>query len=124
LSAGANLATAGANLTSVRAASFGIVFAVVYAVAYFFAVEQNWALVTYHPQIAEFGFGVEKPREGPAMYWFGWLVTAGIIAGIAGVLAALLPDRATRFLRPTLTWVVPLCAMLAFGWLLRAYFLR
>ena len=116
--------SAGANLTTARAAAFGIVFAVVYALAYLAAVDWNWALVTYHPQLVEFGIGVEKAREGPAMYWFGWLATAGIIAGIAGVLAALLPERATRFLRPALTWVVPLCAMLFFAWLLRGYFLR
>jgi hypothetical protein len=109
---------------SARTGAFGIVFAVVYALSYLAAVENNWALVTYHPQLAEFGFGVEKPREGPAMYWFGWLATAGIIAGIAGAAAALLPERMTRLLRPALTWVVPLCAILAFGWLLRAYFLR
>ena len=116
--------SAGANLTTARVAAFGIVFAVVYALAYLLAVEKNWALVTYHPQLVEFGLGVEKSREGPAMYWFGWLATAGIIASIAGVLAALLPERATRFLRPALTWLVPLCAMLAFGWLLRGFFLR
>jgi len=109
---------------SARAKAFGIVFAVVYALAYFFSVDRNWALITYHPQLGEFGFGVEKAREGPAMYWFGWLATAGIIAGIAGLVAALLPERATRFLRPALTWLVPLCAMLAFGWLLRGFFLR
>ena len=113
-----------ANPTTARAVAFGIVFAVVFAVAYLLAVDRNWALVTYHPQLAEFGLGVEKAREGPAMYWFGWLATAGIIAGIAGVLAGLLPERATRFLRPALTWLVPLCAMLFFAWLLRDYFLR
>ena len=109
---------------SSRAAVFGIVFAVVYALAYLVAVEKNWALVTYHPQLAEFGFGVQKAKDGPAMYWYGWLATAGIIAGAAGSLAALLPERATRFLGPALTWVVPLCAMLAFGWMLRGFFLR
>jgi hypothetical protein len=109
---------------SARVAAFAVVFAVVYALAYLAAVENNWALVTYHPQLGEFGLGVEKAREGPAMYWFGWLITAGIIAALAGIVAALLPERATRFLRPALTWVVPLCAMLAFAWLLRTYFLR
>jgi hypothetical protein len=109
---------------SARAVTFGIVFAVVYAIAYLAAVEQNWALVTYHPQLAEFGFGVQKPKDGPAMYWFGWLASAGIIAGAAGLLAVLLPERATRFLRPALSWLVPLCAMLGFAWLLRGFFFR
>lgn len=62
---------------------FAIVFAVVYAVAYVIAVEQNFALFTYHPALEEFGFLVEPPREGPAMYWYGWMATAGIIALVA-----------------------------------------
>ena len=74
---------------------FTIVFAVVYAVAYVIAVEQNYALFTYHPAIEEFGFLVERPREGPAMYWYGWMATAGIIALVAGVIACLVPEQMT-----------------------------
>jgi len=48
--------------------AFAIVFAVVYAVVYVVAVEKNYALLTYHPAIGEFGAGGQAPREGPAMY--------------------------------------------------------
>ena len=27
--------------------------------------------------VGEWGLGVEKPRDGPAMYWYGWLATSG-----------------------------------------------
>ena len=72
---------------------FAIVFAVVYAVAYVIAVEQNFALFTYHPALEEFGFLVEPPKEGPAMYWYGWMATAGIIALVAGIIACLVPEQ-------------------------------
>jgi len=105
-------------------AAFSIVFAVVYAIAYVIAVEQNYALFTYHPAISEFGAGVQQPKEGPAMYWYGWLATAGIAAFLAGVLAALLPESVTRRLWPGWTWVVALAVMVAFCYILRIYFLR
>ena len=103
---------------------FAIVFAVVYAVTYALAVWKNYALFTYHPALNEFGFGVQKPKDGPAMYWYGWMANAAIAGSLAGLLACLMPDTAARRLWPGLAWLVPLCAMLFFAWLLRGYFLR
>ena len=101
---------------------FTIVFAVVYSLAYVLAVYKNYALFTYHPALNEFGIGVEKSKDGPAMYWYGWMATAGIAASAAGALACLVP--AARRIWPGLAWLVPLCAMLFFVGLLRGYFLR
>jgi uncharacterized membrane protein YgdD (TMEM256/DUF423 family) len=103
---------------------FATVFAVAYAVVYVIAVEKNLALLTYHPAINEFGLGVQKAKDGPAMYWYGWMATAGIAAFVAGLVACALPERLTQRLWSGWSWVVPLGAMVFFGYLLRAYFLR
>jgi hypothetical protein len=105
-------------------APFAIVFAVVYAIAYVVAVENNYALFTYHPALGEFAAGVQKAKDGPAMYWYGWLATAGIAASLASLGAALLPAPLTRRMRPASSWVAALAAMLVFCWLLRNFFLR
>jgi len=105
-------------------APFAIVFAVAYAIAYLVCVESNYALFTYHPATVEFGFGVQKAKDGPAMYWFGWMATSGIVAGVTGGLATLLPHAVTRRLWPASTWIVALAAMVAFCWLLKGFFLR
>jgi len=104
--------------------TFATVFAVVYAVTYAVAVWKNYALFTYHPALNEFGLGVQKAKEGPAMYWYGWMATSAIVGGGAGLAACLLPEQIARRLWPGLAWLVPLCAMLFFAWLLRDYFLR
>ncbi len=105
-------------------AVFAIVFAVVYPIAYLIAVQKNYALFTYHPAMNQFGVGVQKPQTGPAMYWYGWMATAGIVASATGLVAAWLPERWTRRLRSGWSWLVPLCTMLVFAYLLRNYFLR
>ncbi len=104
--------------------AFAIVFAVVFAVVYVFAVEANYALFTYHPAIGEFGAGVQPPKDGPAMYWYGWLATSGIAASLAGLLACLLPESLARRLWSGWTWAVPVVVMVVFCYLLRNYFLR
>jgi hypothetical protein len=103
---------------------FSIVFAVVFAVAYVFVVELNYAMFTYHPIAGEWGAGVEKAQEGPAMYWFGWLATSGLIAAVAGAAATLLPDSVTGRLWPGLTWLAAIGVMIAFCYLLGELFLR
>jgi hypothetical protein len=101
-----------------------VAFGVVFAIAYVIAVDGNYALFTYHPAIGEFGAGVQKGREGPAMYWYGWMATSGIVASAAAALAAVLPESATRRLWPGLTWLVALVAMAVLAWDLRQFFLK
>ena len=103
---------------------FVLVFAVVYAVAYVIAVEKNYALFTYHPALEQFGFLVERPREGPAMYWYGWMATSAIAALLAGLIACFIPDRLTKRLWSGWSWAIPLGVMSVFGYLLRGYFIR
>jgi hypothetical protein len=104
--------------------AFSVAFAVVFSAVYVIAVEANYALVTYHPAIGEWGAGVEKPREGPAMYWYGWLATSTIVATIAGAAAALLPEELARRLWSGWSWVTAVGVMIAFCYLLRGFFLR
>ncbi len=111
-------------MTSSRFPVFTIVFAVVYAVAYVIAMEKNYALFTYHPALEEFGFLVERPKEGPAMYWYGWMATAGIVALVAGLIACFVPERVTKRLWSGWSWAVPLAVMFVLGYLLRGYFIR
>src|SRR5258706_6035934 len=97
---------------------FAIVFAVAYAVAYAVSVHNNYALFTYHPALNEFGVGVQKPKDGPAMYWYGWLATAGIVASVAGLLACYLPQRLTSRLPASFFLGVPPAPIVFFADLL------
>ena len=103
---------------------FAVVFAVVYAVVYVLAVENNYALFTYHPADNAFGPLVEPPGAGPAMYWYGWIATAGISALVLGLIACCIPGDATKRLWSGLSWAIPVGMMLVVTYLLRGYFLR
>ena len=107
--------------------SFGFlatVFAVVYAVAYVIAVWKNYALFTYHPVPGTLAMGVEKPHDGPAMYWYGWMATAAIAALGACLTASLVPERLARRVWSGWSWACPVGVLFFFAYLLRGYFLR
>jgi hypothetical protein len=104
---------------------FSIVFAIAYAVLYLLSVQYNWALFTYHPAADEFGWLVQKPRDGaPAMYWYGWLATSAIGAFAIAAIAAWLPSSSANRLWANLAWAIPLAAMFAFVYILRGYFTK
>ena len=104
---------------------FAIVFAVAYPIIYIIATEVNLAAFTYHSAIGEFGLGPNKPRNGPAMYWFGWMTTSAVVAAVIATIVAYLPDNLTRKLPAASAWVVPLVAMVtAAGLMIKMYFTR
>lgn len=103
---------------------FVIVFAVAYPILYVVAVMKNYALFTYHPALEEFGLWVERPKDGPAMYWYGWLATSALGAAAAGFAASFIPERLANRLWSGWSWTVPLGVILVFGYLLRGYFVR
>ena len=107
-----------------RATALAMVFAIVYAVVYVVSVWYNFALFTYHPAIGEIGWGVEKSRDGPAMYWYGWMSTALLAALAATAISAILPARLMQRLWSGWTWVVTSALLLVILYMLRNYFLR
>jgi hypothetical protein len=104
--------------------TFAVVFSVIYAVAYVIAVENNYALFTYHPALGEFGWWVESPKDGPAMYWYGWMATAGIVAFGAAAIARFFSERTAQRLWSGLSWAVPVAVMVIFSYLLSGFFTR
>lgn len=100
------------------------VFTVVYAVVYVIAVWKNYALFTYHPLAGSVALGVEKPQDGPAMYWYGWMATAAIGAVIACAIASVVPERMAKRFSAGWSWAVPIGVLIFFAYLLRGYFLR
>ncbi len=105
-------------------AFLAMVFGVAYALAYVVAVWKNLALFTYHPIAGTLRFGVEKPQDGPAMYWFGWMATAAIAALGACAIATLIPSRYASRAASAWAWAVPVGVLIFFAYLLRGYFLR
>jgi hypothetical protein len=107
-----------------RAPVFVIVFAAVYTVVYLIAVQKNYALFTYHPALEQFGLLVEKPKEGPAMYWYGWLTTSALGALAIAAFISWLPVVSAKRLWHGCAWTVPLLVMVVFVFMLRRYFVR
>jgi hypothetical protein len=103
---------------------FGV-FAAAFALVYIFAMEWNLAAITYHPRPMEFDIGATPSRDGPAMYWYGWMITAacgGLIAGLVAMLVLARQVSASVWL--TLGWLAPAIAMAASIYFTLPFFTR
>ena len=106
---------------------FAIAFGIIYIVEVCLTPFQiNLALITYHPQINVWAPLAEAPRQGqgPAMYWYGWLLTAGLGASVMAALSLALPARPFDRIWSTLVWLAPLVLIAVITYVLRGYFLR
>jgi len=128
-------------MASSKLAVFTIVFGVAYAAIYVISTELNLPLLTYHPVIGEVDFLWTPERRGPAMYWYGWMLTSLIGAVVLeflksrslSVVAALVVAAAISFFAPT-KWnqrlwpgwvcVVPIGALGVLAYYLTPYFTR
>jgi len=78
---------------SSKVAVFTIVFGVAFAAIYVICTEMNLPLVTYHPAIGEVDVLWVPERRGPAMYWYGWMLTSLIGALALAWLASAVPEQ-------------------------------
>jgi hypothetical protein len=102
------------------AAIFGIAFAIIYAPT----MDFNWTSATYHPIQGIWQLGRALPLGGgsPAMYWYGFVITAGLGALAVTAIAALVPDEVMeRVPWRNLTWVAAICAIIYCGYVLLPY---
>jgi hypothetical protein len=120
-----------ATSTSSLAASyrfkvFVIVFAIMGPVVYLACIGWNLPLMTYHPAMnrVDLGWTPARSGEGPAMYWYGWTLTALVGVTIVSFLATLLPRRVTQRVPLYLMWVIPILAVPLLAYSLREFWLH
>jgi hypothetical protein len=56
------------------------------------------------------------------MYWYGFVITSAIGAGVVTALAALIPDKLLdRVPWRSLTWLIPILSIIYIGYVLLPY---
>ncbi len=106
--------------------TFAVTFAIASPVLYLACVSLNLPLFTYHPAVNRIDVLWSPPRsgEGPAMYWYGWILSVIVGGALVSFVAAMLPERVTRRIPLYLVWVLPVLAVVLLAYSLREFWLR
>ena len=107
-----------------KAERLAAIFAVAFALIYAPTMDYGWALATYHPIQGVWEWGQARPLGGgsPAMYWYGFVFRSALGAAVVTAIAALIPDSVlARLPWRSLTWFVPLLAIIYIAYVLLPY---
>ena len=110
----ANATTASSSLAkSAKFKAFATMFSISSPVIYCLVVYLNLPLFTFWPATDRivWGYGPVTATDGPNMLWYGWTVTAILIATAVGVIAMMIPERMTRKVPLALVWILPILAI-------------
>jgi hypothetical protein len=102
------------------AAIFAIAFAIIYAPT----MDNNWTAATYHPIQGIWQLGFNRPLGGgsPAMYWYGFVITAALGAAVVTAIASFIPDSLLERLPwRGLSWIVPVLSIIYIAYVLLPY---
>lgn len=101
---------------------FSILFPIVYEPTMYY----NWPVFTYVPQSGVWHLFryIPPASEGPGMFYYGWLVTAALVAAVVAFAFSTLPERMTARVPANLTWIAPVAVMLMLLDILSPWFTR
>jgi hypothetical protein len=99
--------------TSARFRTFALVFGICFGIFYVVCDMAALPMFTYHPGTGrvDLGFVPARRDEGPAMYWYGWVVASALGASILGLAAAMLPEKIAGKIPLALSWIVPVALL-------------
>jgi hypothetical protein len=99
------------------------VFSASFGVLYGLTDVYRWPLLSYYPATGriEWGWTPETPDDGPAMYWYGWLLSSMLGALLLAGLSRLAPAALRRLIPMHICWWVPLLMVSVMAYTLRVY---
>lgn len=100
------------------------VFSIAFPLIYLATMYENWPVFTYVPKVGEFHWLRFPPpaAQGPGMFYYGWLLTAGITACVIALAASAATAQPNRRALTTLTWAAPACVLVALLYILSPWF--
>jgi hypothetical protein len=109
----ATTATGSALARSSTFKAFATTFSITGPVVYCLTVYFNLPVFTYFPATGRFYWGIQgvQSGSGPNMLWYGWTLTAILIAAALGIIAMMLPERVSRKLPLFLVWLFPILSI-------------
>jgi hypothetical protein len=89
--------------------TFATIFSVSFSVSYVLADIYKAPIFSYYPATHKITLGWTPLTmdDGPAMYWYGWLLTSLLSALTCSLLAAILPLSVMKRIPSALSWLVP-----------------
>ena len=110
-------------LTELRQRNFAVVFSASFSISYLLADMYKLPIFSFYPATSKItlGWSASTMDDGPAMYWYGWLLSSLLVALTLSWLATLLPEKFARKIPLSIAWTVPIALVPIFLYTLKFY---
>jgi len=97
------------NSSALRYGTFATIFSASFSLSYLIADVYKLPIFSYYPATMKvtLGWTPSTVDDGPAMYWYGWLLTSLVIALPLSLLCSTLPFSVLKKIPTSLAWIVP-----------------
>jgi hypothetical protein len=111
------------KITELRQRNFAVVFSASFSTSYLLADMYKLPVFSYYPATSKItlGWSASNMDDGPAMYWYGWLLSSLIVAFILSWMATLLPEKFAQKIPLSIAWTVPIALVPIFLYTLKFY---
>jgi len=109
-----------------RVRTFSLIFSLGFPMVYLFCEMFGAPLFTYHPATnrIDLGWSPGRSGEGPAMHWYGWIMSSIIGASVMGMLGTMLPQNAVKKIPLALLLILPSLALIPLAYSLMPYWTK
>lgn len=112
-----------ATLARIRYQTFATIFSVSFSATYVLADIYKAPVFSYYPATHKISLGWTPSTmdDGPAMYWYGWLVTSLFSALVCSFLCSIFPLSVMKRIPTSLSWIVPVALLPVLFYSLKFY---
>ena len=106
-----------------RQRTFAAVFSASFSLSYLLVDIYKLPFLSYFPATHQIvlGWTPSTPEDGPAMYWYGWIVSSALIALSLSLLSRMLPESLLRWIPVSIAWIVHITLIPALIYTLKFY---
>jgi len=89
--------------------TFATVFSVSFSLTYLLVDIYRGPLFSYYPatHLVTLGWTPSTGDDGPAMYWYGWLLSSLLVALTLSIISSFAPLSLIRRIPSSIAWMVP-----------------
>jgi hypothetical protein len=106
-----------------RSRTFATIFSVSFSSSYVLADIYKAPFFSYYPATHRFALGWTPSTmdDGPAMYWYGWLLTSLLIALTCALIVRMVPSSISKRMPASISWMVPVALIPVLFYSLKFY---
>jgi hypothetical protein len=94
----------------IRYRTFVTIFSASFSLSYLLADVMKLPSFSYYPATHKltWGWSPATVDDGPAMYWYGWILSSLLVALGTSYICSILPTHISRRIPLSIAWIVPI----------------